>query len=241
MGIAEHWNPAGRTDILVIGNSVVLGGNSYDQDDKLVPQIQRRLGPACAAWPVAAGGWNAVNELRFLESNPDIVAGADFFVWEYMAQGFARAAPWTSDTAFPTDRPLWATANVVRKVLAERFPNPPPAAAAPPGNPEDNAAAFAAMLARLSRRTPPRTAGIVVLYPDRREFARARQGLEWLPERAWVESLAVANRLRMIDLAREPRWTEAMYRDAVHPTREGNALIAEIVAEVVRASLESCK
>ena len=81
-------------------------------------------------------------------------------------------------------------------------------------------------------------AGIIVLYPDRRELALARQGLEWLPDRAWVEGLAAAHRLRVIDLARDQRWSQASYRAPVHPTREGNALIAEIVAAEIRASRE---
>ena len=86
MGVAEPWRPQPeRTDILLIGNSIVLGGNPYDQKDKLGPLVQSLLNATCKVWPVAAGGWSTVNEFRFLERRPDVAAGADFFIWEVMA------------------------------------------------------------------------------------------------------------------------------------------------------------
>jgi hypothetical protein len=61
MGVAAAWQPSERTDILLIGNSVVSGGNAYDQPEKLTSRLQEKLGQHCAAWPVAAGGWATVN------------------------------------------------------------------------------------------------------------------------------------------------------------------------------------
>ena len=240
MGIDEPWTPTERIDIVVIGNSVVLGGNAYDQGDKLVPQIRRRLGPQCVAWPVATGGWNAVNEVRFLQSNPDIVDGSDFFVWEYMAQGMERPAPWSNETAFPTQRPVWATAHVIRKVLSERFPNTAPVEAHAKTDRDANGAAFEALITRLAKRGGQSTTGIIVFYPDRSELARARAGHEWLPDRSWVEGLASANRVRIIDLARDPRWIDSLYRDGVHPTSQGNAVIAAIIATATHEAMAPC-
>jgi lysophospholipase L1-like esterase len=46
----------------------------------------------------------------------------------------------------------------------------------------------------------------------------------------WVaRSVSKTQGVAIVDLADQPRWTEAMYRDGVHPTKEGNSLLASIL------------
>src|SRR5437899_1649918 len=56
MGTASPWDPSKRPNILFIGNSIVMGGNPYDQKDKLGPLTQQGIGENYAIWPIAAGG-----------------------------------------------------------------------------------------------------------------------------------------------------------------------------------------
>ncbi len=241
MGVAEPWQPQpDRTDILLIGNSIVLGGNPYDQKDKLGPLIQSRLKATCSVWPVAAGGWSTVNEFRFLERRPDVVAGTDFFIWEVMAQQMGAAASWQRETMHPTERPSWATAFVIRKALDQRFPS---AARFVLRTPEDAAPQFEQfeqMVTRLVANRRHKPAGLVFLYPDQRQLAAARRGEAWLPERPGVTRIAMANGLALIDIADDARWTETMYRDGVHPTKEGNGVLALILEEAVRRHQVGC-
>ena len=235
MGIATPWKASDKTDILLIGNSVVLGGTPYDQIDKIAPLMQSRLAAACAVWPVATGGWSAVNALNFLERNPDLVDGTDFFVWEYMAHGLTRPTPWLGETKFPTRTPLWAGGYVVHKWFVEWLAAPPPQGLATAATVADNYRRFDAMLARLSRADQP--AGIVLLYPDRNQLAGARLGLEWMPERPRIERMAHEHGLLVVDVSSQPEWTDALYRDDVHPTREGNVVLAGILVRAVRLAL----
>jgi hypothetical protein len=239
LGVDATWEGNARRNLLLVGNSIVLGGNPYDQPDKLGPLLQRGVGPACAVWPVAAGGWTTVNEMSYLERHPELAARADFVVWEVMPGQMGRAQLLTREWTHPTVAPGWATAYLVRKGLGERFVGPPAAPPPTPAQLEDGFRRFDAMLGRMaqaSRRSPP---GIVFLYPDRAQLALARRGLEWAPERARIEALAAARRFLVVDVARDGRWSEALYRDAVHPTPEGNAVLAAILRDAMNTPVEA--
>jgi hypothetical protein len=241
MGVAEPWRPKpDRTDILLIGNSIVLGGNPYDQKNKLGPLIQSRLNATCSVWPVAAGGWSTVNEFRFLERRPDVAAGSDFFIWEVMAHQMGGAASWQRETMHPTEHPSWATAYVVRKALGERFPSAARFVLRAPEDAAPQYMQFEQTIARLVGNGQRRPAGLIFLYPDQRQLAAARRGEAWLPERDEVTRIAKAHGLAVVDLAEDPRWTETMYRDGVHPTREGNITLSSILEEAVRRYQIGC-
>jgi hypothetical protein len=121
MATEVAWNPNKRPNLLLIGNSIVMGGNPYDQPDKLGPLLQGRLGEGFAVWPIAAGGWSNVNQGVYLRRNPDVLKAADFFVWEYMHGGFSQLSPNRGPYVFPEERPLWASWYVLRRYVLPRF------------------------------------------------------------------------------------------------------------------------
>ena len=45
MGTAAAWNPGPHPNVLLIGNSIVMGGDHYDQHDRLGPLVQQKVGP----------------------------------------------------------------------------------------------------------------------------------------------------------------------------------------------------
>jgi hypothetical protein len=101
MGTSSAWSPTNHVNVLLIGNSIIMGGNPYDQPDKVGPQIQQILGESYAIWPIAVGGWSNVNETIYLERNEDVVRAADFFVWEYMDGGLSGLSTWRNDYVWP--------------------------------------------------------------------------------------------------------------------------------------------
>lgn len=240
MGVPDPWKPSARTDVLVVGNSIILGGNTYDQKDKIAPLMQAQLRSSCAVWPIAAGGWTSVNEFRFLERNPDIVAGTDFFVWEYMAHQMGGVNPWFRETVHPTERPIWATGYVLRKALDQRFPSTPRFVLRDVADAAPNYRQFDAMLQRLTQASGRHPAGLIFLYPDQQQLAVARAGDEWLPDRAEVERVAAKHGVVLIDIATSPQWTVGMYKDGIHPTNEGNAVLASILASALRKHSIGC-
>ena len=241
MGVAADWNPLqDRTDVVLIGNSIVLGGNTYDQKDKIAPQMQSRLKASCAIWPVAAGGWTTVNEYRFMERHPDIVSGVDFFVWEYMAHQIGGVNPTVRETSHPTHLPAWATGYVIHKAMDQRFPATPRFELPRADEAAQNYDQFDAMLGKLVKASGRLPAGVIFLYPDFEQLAAARRGVDWLPDRQRMEKLAAKNGIVLIDIAASPLWTAEMYKDGIHPTKDGNAVLASILADTVRKYAPPC-
>lgn len=236
MGVDRPWKPSELTDVLLIGNSIVMGGNPYDQTDKLTPQLQTRLGSACPIWPVAAGGWSTVNEMRFLQSNPDLIAGTDFFIWEQMPGQMQGLNPWVSENVHPTRAPHWATWYVVRKALAARFPSTPPPALLSPADSSAHHQKFDELLGHLVLSSKRRPAGMIFLYPDRAQLLQARAGEEWLEDRQFFQRMAEAHGVMLIDVTRFPQWNESFYKDPVHPTAEGNAVLAAILTSALQTA-----
>lgn len=234
MGVAESWNPAAKPNLLLIGNSVVMGGDPYNQPEKLGPKLQALVGARYAVWPIGVGGWSDLNETIYLEENPDVAASANLFVWEYMAGGLTGMNRWHSDYVFPRRRPVCATWYVLRRYVLPRFIHfnmnelPPTG----PLN-QANLARFDAEIGVLSKATHRTVPGILLLYPARGDFLRARRGLEWIPERPQLEEVCREKGLLVVDVAKSPDWNENLYRDEVHPSVAGNAVLAGIIADQV--------
>ena len=166
MATDSHWNPALHPNILIIGNSIVVGGNPQDQKHKLCPLIQQGIGPNYSVWPVAVGGWTNLNEIAHLERNPDVEASANFFVWEYMVSGTSKLAPWGGDFVFPRNHPLWTSWYVLRRYVLPRFIPAP--SEMPPVGPSNITVmqTFRNEIKKMSVSTGKRIPGLLFLYPN---------------------------------------------------------------------------
>jgi hypothetical protein len=103
---------------LLIGNSIVLGGNPINHDDKLGPLLEKE-GCGCT---VAAGGWTNVNEMVYLDRNPDVLQNADTVIVENMGCGPAGANPWPGGYyVFPDHKPWLLTSYIFRKYVPGAF------------------------------------------------------------------------------------------------------------------------
>jgi hypothetical protein len=234
MPIAQNWNPNLRPNILLIGNSIVMGGNPYRQQDKLTPQIQKRLGTRPIVWPIAAGGWTQINQITYLDRHPEIVAEADYLEWEYMNGGLSHANPWPGQYVFPSHRPIYATWYALRRYLLPRIFSSLGASELPTIGPVDriNVERFDRAIGALARSGNGTHEGIIWLYPVAAQVDEARRGREWLPERRQIEEIANKHGLRIVDIAAKPEWNTSLYRDdGVHPNVEGNGVLASILVE----------
>ncbi len=240
MPIRENWSPAGNKNILLIGNSIVMGGNPYKQSDKLVSQMQVRLSNDNKVWPIAVGGWNQPNEIAYLRLHPEIVSEASYVAWEYMSGGLARATPWRGEYVFPSHKPTYATWYVLCRYVLPRFlpaylvSELPATGDAEPANIME----FERRLQTLTIAIKKVRSGIIWLYPNSAQVGIAERGEEWLPERAKIEELAKSYGLRVVDVAARTEWSRTFYRDGVHPTVEGNKVLAGILASEIMHDLE---
>lgn len=239
MGVDKNWNPQGRFNILLIGNSIIMGGNPYPQKDKIAPLVQKQLKEGQMLWPIATGGWTNVNETNYLQKNPDVAQAAQFFVWEYMSGGLSQLSQWRGDYVFPSAQPVSASWYALRRyVLPKVFEfnmNELPPVGITDATHRIN---FEKQLSILSKATGRTNPGILLLYPTQNELELARRGQDWLPERLMLEAIASQYGLIVIDVAKSREWESNLYRDGVHPTVDGNVVLANIIAQSIHLELQ---
>jgi len=237
MGTNRNWVNDHNSDLpnlLLIGNSIVMGGNPYDQRDKLGPLLQSRLGNAVNVWPAAVGGWSNVNEIAYLQRNLDVVEGVDFFIWEYMNGGFSQLSASRSEYVFPTSKPLCATWYVVRRYILPTLINFDMNELPPKGDSRKKYIdQFEQLISKMSASGRSNVRGIILLYPTREEFLNNKIGHDYVSDRSELERIALMYHLALVDISKNPAWNEKLYRDGVHPTVEGNNVLANILNRTV--------
>ncbi len=71
----------------------------------------------------------------------------------------------------------------------------------------------------------------IFLYPT---AADLRNRSKWLEVMAPILELCKTTQAKCLDIAQEPAWTEKAYgSDGIHPTLEGNKILASILAKTV--------
>jgi hypothetical protein len=235
MPIAKNFQPTEAIDVPVMGNSIIMGGNSYKQKDKVPPLLQSALGTGFNIWPVAVGGWSNVNEAVYLGRHPEVAANADLFIWEVMYGGFSQPARWTSEYVFPTKAPVSALWYFSRRYVLPRFMHFDMNELPPVGQAKQtNLELIEGQIQKLSRASGKKHPGLFFIYPNREQLEAAQAGKEWLPDRQAVEMLAKKYNLDIVDISKNPAWTTAYYRESTHPNEEGNKFIAKMLATALR-------
>ena len=241
MPVPRNWEPSAHPNILLIGNSIIMGGNPFRQEEKLAPLLQRLVGSEISIWPVAVGGWTQINEMVYLDRHPEIVRSSSWFLWEYMSGGLSGATQWRGEYTFPTHQPIYATWYAIRRYLISKlFPDLAANELPVVGSPnEQNVLAFEKHVESLKRSTDKKVAGVIWLYPTKAELEAARRGIDWLPERRVFEKVAREYDIKIIDIGSNLLWSEELYRaDGVHPTIQGNHILATILGEEINESIE---
>ena len=103
---ASEFKPTNTIDTLLIGDSVVLGGNPYRQEDRLAPQLQ--LETKLPIWPISAGSWGLRNELIYLKLHPEVVNSVDRFIFVLNSGDFDKASSWSCEITHPRSYPILA-------------------------------------------------------------------------------------------------------------------------------------
>jgi hypothetical protein len=219
---AEVFQPGSQGNVLLVGDSVVWGGNPYAQGDRLGPQLQRLS--AAKVWPIAAGSWGLQNEVTYLEAHSSVVEAVDTIVLVLNSGDFESPSSWTCELSHPTRRPPVALWYLARKyALNEGCPaEPPPALKVTRRDP------LAMLTDFVGHHAGKRV--LVFLYPDKAELAD--ESLLAARLDSFVPLLRKTGVRDVISVARDRRWQQRMdyYRDPVHPTPQGNAALAQIIA-----------
>lgn len=215
MGTARPFAP-GKSDILLVGDSIVYGGNMVDQPDKLGPSLEQATG--CKVWPLAAGSWALLNELAAIRQQPDVTRlGTIIFVLN--SGDFGKASVWRNPYSHPRNRPRLSSVFAVHKKF---FPVRENVKSAP------SKMAAAQWRRELSKLSSTYTGKMVfVRFPNREELAAQADRFP-----AEVIEPAKGASINPMD---DGRWGPELYRDDIHPSAEGNRVLAGIIADQVPA------
>jgi hypothetical protein len=216
MGVAQDFAPGPGPNTLLIGDSIVYGGNHFKQDEKLGPTLQRM---SCGlVWPASAESWAFLNELRYVRAHSDIAQAFTRIIFVLNSGDFGDASVWTSEITNPTHYPVSTIAFLARRIF-ESTPNPPPTG--------DNDWRTALQWLLDDYRGPITFA----LYPNRAENG---QGDE-LNSFAELLRPYLSNRVDILLVGGDQRWRSPInYRDEIHPTNDGNKILARILAPAIR-------
>lgn len=220
MGTAAPFRPNLPGSVLLIGDSIVLGGNPFRMEQRLGPQLAAVTGRP--VWPVAAGSWALQNELQYLLDHPQVLRGVNQVVLVSNSGDFDQPSSWANELTHPRQRHWWVTWQLFRKYV---WPPAPPAV--PP-----------AMLVRRRALAPllhqalalSHRPWIVMLYPLQGELHDpAPCGLT--PPAVLAEA-----RVRLYCVKRSGVWRDGLYRgDGVHPTPDGTHLLALLIRAALRS------
>ena len=239
---AGPWKPNRKPDLLLIGDSIVWGGEEYRHEEKLGPQLQKHL-PGWSVWAVGASSWSVFNEVEYLKRNPEVVEATNFLLWELNSEDFAAKAQFFTDANTPRARPWSATVYATRKYLLpvdfkvwlrsmlNQIQPPPVSSFMDPRIAENR------LIEGLNLFERQRVPILILVYPNRAEWL-ARQQVHGEPTIKFdaflrrIQDLQFS-RLRVVDGRTISPWSEQDYRDDIHPTVEGNDRLAEFLAKKV--------
>jgi hypothetical protein len=207
--------------ILIVGDSVVEGGNRVDQDDTLIAQLRCLTDQSLYA--AACHGWSLGNELAVLQSLPGWEQ-ARRLVFVLNTGDFDTIEPAPTQLSFPTRYPalfsLWLLGRKLYRdprfgqLVGWRPPQRFNSALR-----EQVLADFAQVLARFEGDV------VVLRYPQRGEDPGSE------PYYGQLIAAAGSHRTRLLDLAGRADWGDACYLDHIHPNPRGIKVLAQCIAE----------
>lgn len=104
--------------VLLIGDSVVCGGNPFRQRERMAEQLEKRLGRD--VWPVCAGGWSLDNELAYVALHPEIET-ADRIVFLINPGDDQPGSSWLGEIGQPTHHPAIALSYAFERWVRKNY------------------------------------------------------------------------------------------------------------------------
>lgn len=232
MGNILNWSPEIHPNLLLIGNSIVLGGDTFSPEDRLGPLLEKDLGRRYTVWSVAANAWSNVNEMTYLDRNADVLHNADAVIAEYMEDDLIVPAVWPGYYVFPDHKPWILTEYIfIRSVLHHlrraqaAFLNLDSTPTRVPN--EAQLQRFKELVASVAKDHKM----VIFIYPMLKNLQNKS---EWREVIAPIEGLCRTTMANCVDIGQEPAWNERAYTsDGVHPTVEGDKILASILANAM--------
>jgi len=211
-----------KPDVLLVGDSIVLGGNPLGEVERLGPQLAKVTSQS--VWPISAGSWALRNELAYLRANPDVVKQIDALVFVFNSGDFAEASSWKCEVTHPRNKPVLALWYLFNKYAYSFYP----CTVVPEGL---QVAAGDVQLELADFLKSTKLKPVFILYPDKPEELNSE-----LRHTHFAPILSTLNTMggKIVLVADDKRWSADYYRDGIHPSGEGNRVLAEIIADAMK-------
>jgi len=235
---AGPWKPNGKKDILLVGDSLVWGGNPMDQSERLGPQLEKLI-PNWRVWPIAAGSWSAGNQLVYFSRHPDVLVQGDIIVWVLNDGDLAEKSEWTRESTHPRTRPTSALAYAFEKYVKPRLTQMLPAEKqTEPVEGVINQFLDDETIDRFSKfveneATSRGVRFLFIAYPGKGVVEGNQTDVETYAHfvKRLRESVGVNG--QVFDLKTSTSWNADLYRDGIHPNAEGNRIMAAEIAKLL--------
>lgn len=214
-------------EVIIAGDSVVFGGNPLAQDERIGEQLNDLISKS--VYSIADGSWGFKNSLSYLINYEQFLSGVEAIVFVLNSGDFSTPSSWRCFSTHPTSAPLFHTYFVFRKYF-----KPDCEAKSPPSVLVKDFDANTALnqVSILYRDTKL----IFVLYQNKREYD------ENLTLRHLVNNFEQVSNGRvevaeLINFSNSSKysWDLSYYRDDIHPTQDGAAIMARIIGLSVGA------
>ena len=211
-----------RGHVILLGDSVVDGGNALDQSQTLAALLTKVSGQI--VYPVACHGWALGNELEALAEMPEWQEARQL-IWIVNTGDFDDLCKGGSEYSFPTRRPFWLLLWLIRRYLYRTNPiwwpwRRPEVVAVERSDLRTAAVArFAEVAAQFSGEI------ILLRYP--------MCGPNVTREGFYDVLAGVKPGIRQITIGHTSDWGCNCYMDHIHPNAYGVELIAEEIAPLI--------
>jgi hypothetical protein len=229
MGTSKPFNPTDVFDLLLVGDSIVFGGNPYKQSDRLGPQIEQQSA-GWTVWPISAGSWGIQNELTYLTDHPEVVAGVDAIAVISNSGDFYGPSSWRSEITHPTYKHFPAFFYAIHRYLFPSVlaPSYRPNMLVPASDWEKQLRSIA-----LSSNKPI----FIFFYPDQKEQSDRNLRAIQLDSRLSAVRVAAGDKVKVFQIGDDSGWSNRLYRDEIHPTVEGTTILARIIRQQIERQL----
>ena len=221
----REFNPTSALDILLIGDSVVSGGNPFKKEARLGVQLSKMLNQQ--VWSISAGSWGIRNELAYIKIHQDVVNGVGSIIFISNSGDFDKASSWACEYTHPRVYPLIASF-----YLFKRYVYWPGGACNGAATPEELLVPEGDWKAdfknEISKPQYKNKQILFFMYPDRSELHENRLGTL---EGNGKEVLRLSKFSTIVySVGRDSRWNERLYKDDIHPSVEGMEVLARIIS-----------
>jgi hypothetical protein len=170
-----------------------------------------------------------------LKRNEDVTRNIHGLVWIANSGDFSYRSEWSSDFTHPRRRPRFLLGYLAGKVAVPRLRQFLPAFLQthdPETTPDSEVSAEAAQELRAWLKAAPRDLlrhSVFVWYPDAAELKTRDPATTHLLSE--VQKIVEAGGLQFFDLRGDSRWRSDCYRDPIHPSAEGNRVLASVLQD----------